>query len=204
MFLDKKYIFSFILGIFSLSCIKDKDSSGLEYMPDMYRSPAIEAYVDYGIIQGKEVAVLKTQMSARTPVKGTIVFQADTNKIKYNFPLEYASPTEDPAAYELAKTKLKNPIPYSTQVEEEGKILYNRFCASCHGMTGKGDGKVVEWGNFPTPGAYDTKHKDATEGQMFYSITYGKGLMGPHASLVNKEDRWKIVHYVQTLQGKKR
>ena len=30
------------------SCVNNPDSPGLEYMPDMYRSPAIEAYVDYG------------------------------------------------------------------------------------------------------------------------------------------------------------
>ena len=29
-------------------CVNNPDSSGLEYMPDMYRSPAVEAYVDYG------------------------------------------------------------------------------------------------------------------------------------------------------------
>jgi len=31
-----------------MGCSSTPDSPGLEYMPDMYRSPAIEAYVDYG------------------------------------------------------------------------------------------------------------------------------------------------------------
>ncbi len=30
------------------SCRVDPNSAGYEYMPDMYRSPALEAYVDYG------------------------------------------------------------------------------------------------------------------------------------------------------------
>ena len=30
-------------------CVTDPNSPGLEYMPDMYRSPAVEAYVDYGM-----------------------------------------------------------------------------------------------------------------------------------------------------------
>jgi len=30
------------------SCSADPNSPGLEYMPDMYRSPAIEPYIDYG------------------------------------------------------------------------------------------------------------------------------------------------------------
>ena len=40
---------TFILG----SCTTDADSPGNEYMPDMYRSPAIEPYVDYGEIRGR-------------------------------------------------------------------------------------------------------------------------------------------------------
>jgi len=35
------------------SCSADPNSPGLEYMPDMYRSPAIEPYVDYGEIRGR-------------------------------------------------------------------------------------------------------------------------------------------------------
>ena len=37
-----------------------------------------------------------------------------------------------------------------------------------------------------------------TEGEMFHTITYGKGLMGSHASQLNKEERWKLVHFIRT------
>ena len=43
----------FVAGSMS-SCSSDPDSPGKEYMPDMYRSPAIEPYVDYGEIRGRE------------------------------------------------------------------------------------------------------------------------------------------------------
>ena len=36
---------------------------------------------------------------------------------------------------------------------------------------------------------------------MFHTITYGKNLMGSHASQLNNEERWKVIRYVQTLQG---
>ena len=59
-------------------CVTDPNSPGLEYMPDMYRSPAIEAYVDYGmdpyyVTEGVAAAQRSTQ-SARRPVPGTIAF----------------------------------------------------------------------------------------------------------------------------------
>ena len=43
--------------------------------------------------------------------------------------------------------------------------------------------------------------KNLPEGKMFHTITYGKNLMGPHASQLNVEERWKVIRYVQTLQG---
>jgi len=42
--------------------------------------------------------------------------------------------------------------------------------------------------------------KDLTTGKIFHTITYGVNMMGPHASQLNKVERWKITHYVQTLQ----
>jgi hypothetical protein len=34
-------------------------------------------------------------------------------------------------------------------------------------------------------------------------MTYGKGLMGSHASQLSQEERWKLVYYVQKLQHSK-
>lgn len=178
------------------SCNKTPDSPGLEYMPDMYRSPAIEAYVDYGIVKDKEIDSLTLIQSARIPAEGSIKFNADAAKSKFNFPFPYKNTSED---YVKATAELKNPVALSEVVEEEGKALYDKYCTHCHGKTGQGDGKVVEWGGFPSPGAYDVKYKNATEGQIFFTITYGKGMMGSHASQLNKEERWKVVHYVQKL-----
>lgn len=65
----------------STGCVTNPDSSGLEYMPDMYRSPAIEAYVDYGqdpYQVGEDVASAQRQIqSARKPVAGTIPFSPE-------------------------------------------------------------------------------------------------------------------------------
>jgi hypothetical protein len=67
-------------------CVNNEDSPGLEYMPDMYRSPAIEAYVDYGqdpYQVGEETAVAQRLVqSARKPVAGSIAFI----RMKWSFP----------------------------------------------------------------------------------------------------------------------
>ena len=37
---------------------------------------------------------------------------------------------------------------------------------------------------------------DAGDGPLF-TITYGVNAMGPHASQITEEERWKIVYYIQ-------
>lgn len=183
------------------ACTNDRNSPGYEYMPDMYRSPAVEAYVDYGMdpfhFGDSTVLIQRNTPSARMPVPGTIAFSQDPSKVQYNLPYQFEKTDE---GYELSAT-LISPLAETEDEIAEGKVLYDRFCDHCHGGTGKGDGPVVEIGNHPPPGAYDGALKDLPEGKMFHSITYGKGVMGPHAGLLNKEERWKVIAYIKILQS---
>lgn len=186
-----KYLMSLlVLGSMITSCTEDPNSPGVEYMPDMYRSPAIEVYVDY---TNSEV------QSARLPVAGTIPFSVDPTKAQFNMPYAYANTSE---GYEAAGANLLSPIETAKRSIEAGAVLYTKFCMHCHGETGQGDGGVVTNGGFPPPPAYNgAALKNLPEGKMFHSITYGKGQMGSHSSQLSKEDRWKIVQYVKVLQN---
>ena len=195
------------------SCTSDPNSPGVEYMPDMYRSPAAEAYVDYAEVRGiydEEAAKLIEEKFTFVPPVGTIPY---SDKGDVMMPYEHGAPIgadkthglygimQDSAGAANAHNDV-NPIPFSTEVLEEGKVLFERFCIHCHGEKGAGDGAVPATEKYPRPGAYNGALKDRTAGDIFYTITYGKGAMGSHASQVNKEERWKLVYYVQKLQGK--
>lgn len=212
----KKNIFKGIfLGsalVIASSCTKDPNSPGVEYTPDMYRSPAIETYVDYGVVQGKDQEELTKKQSALKPPKGTIPYYGNEKKAKVMMPYPYAAPlnsNETHGLFEMAQdgdayqnsAAMKNPIPYSEGIVEEGKAIYENFCIHCHGENGEGNGKISENGHIMGIPSYKDKLKDLSEGQIFYSITYGKGLMGSHASLIDKEERWKVTHYVKLLQN---
>lgn len=163
---------------------KDANSPGFEYMPDMYRSPSVEYY-------GTHVINGDTLDNAMLPVVGTIA----RGYIPYAYP-------NTPQGYEQAGLYLRNPIAYSEAVEKEGEVIYGKFCVHCHGATGAGDGKVAAKLPGPPP-AYNAGLKDLPEGKIFHTITYGKGSMGSHASQLTQEERWKLVYYVQKLQGPK-
>ena len=63
-----------ILSLALTSCYNETSSAGYEYMPDMYRSPAQEAYVDYGEVRGwKTNDSIKNTQSALLPPMGTII-----------------------------------------------------------------------------------------------------------------------------------
>lgn len=200
---------------FLVSCVADPNSPGLEYMPDMYRSPAVEAYVDYAEVRGLFRPELLGDKVSLTPPAGTIPYYGTGKNIQVMMPYKHGAPIGSDKTHGLYNQRLdsagyansafdKNPIAYSEEVLKEGKALYEIFCKHCHGEKGEGDGTVVtnSAGKFPPPPAYGGPLKDLSAGTIFYSITYGKGMMGSHASQLNKEQRWKIVHYVEKLQGK--
>ena len=175
------------------SCNNVPNSPGWEYMPDMYRSSSYETKSLNGIFADS--------LTNRQPVKGTLsqgwLANSNFSMTKMIYPYK-----NDNAGYEDAGKYLKNPFPSSPEILAEGKDKFEKYCLHCHGATGMGDGPVVAVGNFPPPPAYNSVLlKNLSEGKMFHTLEYGKGMMGSHASQLTVEERWKIIRYVQTLQN---
>lgn len=197
-----------ITVVFS-SCVKDENSFGYEYMPDMYRSPAQEAYVDYGEVRTwKSNDSIKNTQSAKLPPMGSIPFGGANVNPAYALPykrfpsnamktthgavsLEYNDGDYDASAADVNPMKM-----YESNVAH-GKQLYTTFCDHCHGEKGAGDGVIAEKGLISPPANAFTK----ADGQMFYSITHGKGDMGSHASQLNQKERWQVISYIKSMNG---
>jgi mono/diheme cytochrome c family protein len=183
----KKIKYTFFTLAFSgsvfVSCNKhDSNSPGFEYMPDMYRSPSKEVYGAQTLF-GDTIYLQK-------PVKGTIA----RGYMPYTYP-------NTPEGYEEAGKNLKNPIPVSDQVISDGSVLYGKYCIHCHGGSGGGDGSVGQKLPGAPPSYLSPALMNLSEGKMFHTITYGKGLMGAHAPMLTQEERWKLVHYIHKLQS---
>lgn len=186
----KKTVFASMLASVVMVACSDPNSPGVEFMPDMYRSAAIEPYVDYNYPD--------SATSRLTP----------ENTIPRGYkPYPYENNDEGLTA---ASENLKNPLNLTEKSIAEGKVLYTSFCAHCHGKEGKGEGSIQNaiYGAVPsyldeTPNRRLGKSmKELTEGHIYHTIVHGLNAMGPHSSLIRENDRWKIVAYVQTLQGK--
>lgn len=165
-----------------VACSNDQDP-GLEYAPDMYESIPLEPYK-----QVKENKFNPGGMNMRQPAPGTVA----RGKQGYNMYL-----SADNA--EAAGTELKNPLKPTGQNLAEGKVLYTRFCAPCHGAQGDGQGLVGQK-FLGVPNYTAGRMATLPSGHIYHVITNGRGRMMPHGSQVDPTERWKIVMYVHELQ----
>ena len=116
----------------------------------------------------------------------------------FSFTVLLQSKWEVPAKYKT----MKNPTnPKDKEGMTEGKALYSKQCASCHGKAGLGDGSKApelkgDLGNFSS-----AKFQSQTDGELFYKITEGRDDMpGFKKKIASDEDRWLVVNYIRTLK----
>jgi mono/diheme cytochrome c family protein len=176
---------AFISGVVFLSSCGGDSNPGYEFMPNMYRSPSLETYGENAI----------TGMNALQPVEGTI---ARGKLSTFNF-------DETLEGYLKAGNEAINPIDNNAENLADGKALYGMFCEHCHGETGAGGGSVKHALYSAVPHYNDGKlirragvpMNELKAGHIFHAITYGLNAMGPHATQITEDERWKITLYVQ-------
>ena len=190
-----------------------KNKTGKIYMPDMTYSNAYETY---------SANTVKTpegnEMSARNPVAGTIPYGWIPNdeKVKSNegMLMSYMaknhfthSAANWQAEYDKAGSMLVDPLEVNDENLAEGKRVYEVNCKVCHGEKGEGNGQIVELpggGDGPytsRPPAYSTRLSQITDGNMFYAISYGKGMMGGYGFQLSVNERWQVIQYIKKLGG---
>lgn len=106
-------------------------------------------------------------------------------------------PWEIPAKYQ----KMTNPIKDDASSIATGKMLWGKFCKSCHGNMGKGDGpKAAMLKTFP--GDFTTaEFKKTADGALYYMSFIGRDEMPNFESKIPDEnDRWAVINYMATMK----
>lgn len=187
-----KRLFIYILvPLIMMACNRGKNNPGYDYMgsKDMYYTKFYKAY--------SPNPNFSDSITNQLPAEGAIA------RGKMPFPYPGATLAERAVNQAKASKELTNPVEISEDVLANGKEQYRIFCSSCHGEMGKGDGHLYASKLFlakPTS-LVEAYVQGKPDGEIYYVITHGSisGLMGPHGSQIEPEDRWNIVHYIRDL-----
>jgi mono/diheme cytochrome c family protein len=152
--------------------------------PDMAYSPAYDSLApNPNFADGKTL---------QPPEPGTIP--------RGRLPLHYAATPEDALR---AGAELHNPFSADdARARERGAFLFTTYCKMCHGPDGKGNGIIVQRGIPPSASLLADNAVQMKDGQLFHVLTYGQRNMSSHAAQLSREDRWKVILYVRSLQQK--
>lgn len=163
------------------------------YMPDMAYSRAYETYAprDSGIFTMDPADLGHKIFYNNMPVKGTI-------KRGEYFP--YTVPNDSNGLL-VQSSLVKNPLAPLTEADKlEAGRLFNINCAICHGPKAENNGPLApKIGGVKSIVAMSPTYSD---GRIFHVMTYGQKNMGSYASQLSREQRWRIVQYIRTLEPK--
>ena len=105
---------------------------------------------------------------------------------------------------------LENPIAATPASIDAGARLYTKFCANCHGTSGRGNGRLAAgtamYGRRPSDLTDDVWQHGSTDGEIFYVIKNGVPPdlnMEPWGDRIQDPDIWNVVNYVKSLAKKK-
>jgi len=168
---------------FSMGCWEQWSD---DWFPQMKRQKAVQAF---------EIIELEGMPINFSPPDGTLPVSGGEWRLDDN---------DDTSA-----NALENPQPMSLPSLENGRLHFERYCATCHGDTGMGDGPVSMMGDLRGPllgvlpiSGPASIAKVRSDGHLYTTIRNGRRRM-PGYDRIPARDRWDIVNYVRYLNGQK-
>lgn len=197
-------IASIALATTFIGCSDDvKRTPSNIYMPDMAYSRALETYAEKDSSIFTENELERGQGNKifynNLPVSGSI-FRGE--EVPFAIAKDKLGDTTNYTASKLVKSPVDSLDPKQL-VEVERLYLIN--CGICHGTNLDGNGPLYKAGEGPYPAkpatlVGDAKYEAMPEGQMYYSIAYGRNLMGSYASQLTRKQRWEVIAYIKHKQ----
>jgi mono/diheme cytochrome c family protein len=181
------FLFIFALCVIMVMAIAGKRGSisrrePIEIFPDMNRQPKLRPQnVDTFFDDAK---------SSRMPIPGTIARGDRYEDLPVNT-------GRIPGTTNFVDVI---PVEITAKLMARGQQRFNINCSPCHGAQADGNGITKKYGMAVVANLHDKRIVELKDGEIFNTITYGKGLMGPYGPNVTVEDRWAVIAYLRALQ----
>jgi mono/diheme cytochrome c family protein len=95
----------------------------------------------------------------------------------------------------------KLPVPMTRVLLEQGHVAFDRVCATCHGVLGDGVSVVAEKMELRRPPSlHEARIRDLAPGRVFEIVSVGYGLMPSLAALLDVDERWAVIAYLDALR----
>ena len=95
-----------------------------------------------------------------------------------------------------------NPIDATSESLLRGKVLYENYCTTCHGLSGNGQGPAAHGiTTFPRQLWAWNGTDSSTDGYLFWFITNGRNEMPPWGLILTEENRWDVINYIKTIKN---
>lgn len=100
-----------------------------------------------------------------------------------------------------AEAARKSPLAMTPEAVEEGRKLYHGSdCAICHGREGDGKGVLAKDISLAIHNWKDPDvQKRFSDGDLFYILTKGKGMMPAYEAEETPDQTWHIISYIRSL-----
>lgn len=97
-------------------------------------------------------------------------------------------------------TELPKEITFDASLLARGQVVFNSFCAPCHGMLGDGKGVIAYRGPLVVPSYHTDRLRQMPIGYFFDVATNGINRMYGYGGRTTPEDRWAVAAYIRALQ----
>jgi mono/diheme cytochrome c family protein len=177
----------------------EKSSRGLDYMPDMYESPAYRSQQTMQVVIKDGVAQPRPVMSPSSAADGQMrhvpaMLTPPAGTVPRDF-LPYPFAANDFSG----PHDLRNPYAPTPEVMRRGQRYYNIACAVCHGNDGNANNGYVAKQFSGIPSVNGANLALLTDGDIYHIISAGRNRMPNYRAQLLPENRWAVVAYVRVL-----
>ena len=93
--------------------------------------------------------------------------------------------------------KTSNPVEREPQSIQMGQKVFQQFCASCHGPTGRGDGPAASK-LVPKPADLVARAKHHSDGDFFWKIATGRPPMPGFKDQLSSRMIWHTINFIRS------